>query len=196
MMHIETPGAHVDQLLRQTRVHHVQLSMMADLKANMMLTAASLVLTFSIRYLAQPVFQWAAATLIVFCLASITCAIYATMPKVPLKGHKKDDPEHKRSDFNLLFFGSFIDLDYENYLDAMDEVCQDTSKVYESMVREVYSLGMFLARRKYRHLRWAYLCFLSGLFTSGLVLTATEVLTALGFQLWHFEFSGVSSVWQ
>jgi len=46
-MKIEHPGQYVDQLLRQTRGHHVELSAMADFKANMMLTVASLVIPLS-----------------------------------------------------------------------------------------------------------------------------------------------------
>ena len=50
-MNVLQSGNHIDHLLRQTRMHHVQLSSMADVKANMMLTLASLVITFCIRYL-------------------------------------------------------------------------------------------------------------------------------------------------
>ena len=37
-MKINQPGAHLDHMMRQTRIHHVQLSSMADIKANMLLT--------------------------------------------------------------------------------------------------------------------------------------------------------------
>ncbi len=43
------PSGHLDQLFRQTRTYHAQLSQMADVKASMMLTLASLISTFSIR---------------------------------------------------------------------------------------------------------------------------------------------------
>ena len=71
-MQIKDPGAHLDHFMRQTRIHHVQLSAMADVKASMMITAASLVLTFSVRYLTVPAFQWATLRLILSCAASIT----------------------------------------------------------------------------------------------------------------------------
>ena len=37
-MNIVKPGAHLGHMLRTTRLHHVQLNNMADVKANMMLT--------------------------------------------------------------------------------------------------------------------------------------------------------------
>ena len=52
-MNIHHVGAHLDQLLRQTRQHHVQLSSMADLKANLLLTMSSLVMTLSAPLLLQ-----------------------------------------------------------------------------------------------------------------------------------------------
>lgn len=185
-MQIKDPGAHLDHFMRQTRIHHVQLSAMADVKASMMITAASLVLTFSVRYLAVPAFQWAALVLIASCAASITCAIYATMPKMPPRRRKIDEARHPM--FNLLFFGSFIDLSYEQYTKAMEEVCNDPDQVYEAMVKEIYSLGTFLARKKYRYLRWAYLCFLFGIFSSMFVLAITEILMALGYEPWLLQF--------
>jgi hypothetical protein len=47
-MKIQQPGAHYDHMLRQTRIHHVQLSSMADIKANMLLTMSSLVVTLCV----------------------------------------------------------------------------------------------------------------------------------------------------
>jgi hypothetical protein len=40
-MEIRQPAVHLDHMIRQTRAHHVQLSSMADMKANMMLTYLS-----------------------------------------------------------------------------------------------------------------------------------------------------------
>ena len=55
-MDIRQPGGHLDQMMRQTRAHHVQLSLMADRKANMMMTVASLLVPLSLRYIQSPEF--------------------------------------------------------------------------------------------------------------------------------------------
>jgi len=39
----------------------------------------------------------------------------------------------------------------------------------------VYTLGVFLARKKYRFVRLAYLTFIAGMFVSGVVLLAAEL---------------------
>lgn len=59
-MEIRQPAGHLDQMVRQTRAHHVQLSAMADAKANMMLTISAIVGPLSIRYLQDPEFFAAA----------------------------------------------------------------------------------------------------------------------------------------
>lgn len=41
------------------------------------------------------------------------------------------------------------------------------------MIEEVYALGNFLARKKYRFIRLAYLTFIFGIFSSVMVLVIT-----------------------
>ena len=82
MMEIKQRGSHLDHLVRQTRMHHSQLSSMADMKANMLLTMASVVITLSVRYVTEPHLKWATTVLIFFCLLTIGLATYAVMPKI------------------------------------------------------------------------------------------------------------------
>jgi len=188
-MKIDNPIPMMDHFLRQTRVHHVQLSAMADVKANMMLTVASVVLTFSVGYLTDPAFQWGALTLILFCMGTIISAIYSTMPRVsvPPKGSAADLMRDPRS--NPLFFGTFMHMTYEEYSDAMEYAINHPNESVELMVREIYTLGCFLAHRKYRYLRWAYLIFLAGLLTSGFVQAVFVTLQNLGYQTWFIHLT-------
>lgn len=188
-MKIDNPGSMVDHFLRQTRIHHVQLSSMADVKANMMLTVASVVLTFTVRYLADPTFQWAALTLILFCFASIVAAIYSAMPRVQLPNKKRPQPDVNSPYYNPLFFGSFIHMSLEEYNDVMEHAINNPSESVELMVREIYTLGSFLAYQKFRYLRWAYLLFLSGLMVAGLVQMLYVLLHNLGFDPWQFNLT-------
>lgn len=165
-----TPGTHLDHWIRQTRIHHMQLSSMADVKANMMLTLASLIITFSIGYLSDPVLRWPVVTMICFCALTIFSAAYAVMPKLDFSFRPDlKDPKH-----NILFFGTFLNLSYEEYLDVMTDVADDPTRVYETQIREVYELGQYLGRKKYRYIRLAYRSFLTGLVVSMLVLLIVE----------------------
>ena len=168
-MEIQQRGPHLDQMMRQTRTHHVQLSSMADMKANLLLTMASVVVTLSVRYITEPHLKWATIVLIVFCLLTIALATYAVMPKLPLLRRRLQDAGAKVPGFNLLFFGDFVSLPYEEFEAAMEEVMNDPSRTYQVQVKEVYTLGVFLAEKKYRYLRLAYITFIVGAFASALV---------------------------
>ena len=168
-MEIQQRGPHLDQMMRQTRTHHVQLSSMADMKANLLLTMASVVVTLSVRYITEPHLKWATIVLIVFCLLTIALATYAVMPKISLLLRPRPSAKVRPSGFNLLFFGDFVSLTYEEFEAAMEEVMNDPSRSYQMQVKEVYTLGMFLAKQKYRYLRLAYITFIIGAFASALV---------------------------
>lgn len=174
-MNISNPGGHLDQLIRQTRAHHTQLSSMADVKANMLLTMSSLVITFSLRYLADPYLRWPIVVLTIFCVITIFMAAYAVMPKLNFKFR----PDIEKLDCNILFFGSFMNLNYDEFATAMEHVLSDPSKTYEAQVREVYEMGVFLGRKKYLYIRRAYVSFLAGLVSGGLVLIFVELFTYL-----------------
>ena len=170
-MQITNPGGHIDQMLRQTRAHHVQLSVMADLKANMLITMAGVLITLILPRLQDVQFRWTAATLMLFCLLTVVLAGYASMPKLTLR---RDPGSPSSPSFNLLFFADFGQLDYPDYEAAMEEMMNDPSQTYERQVREVYLLGQYLARGKYPFVRLAYIAFIAGLVSSVVVFMVTN----------------------
>jgi len=173
-MKISEPGGHLDQLIRQTRAHHVHLSSMADLKANMLLTMASIVVTLAAPQTLNAASRFPLYVLIGFCVITILLAAYAVMPKLPIiHGHASEREQHSRF-FNLLFFGDFIGMTYEEFSAEMERMMNDPSLAYEAQVREIYTLGLFLANKKYRYLRLAYLSFITGI----LACTASYIVTA------------------
>ena len=118
-MQVKEPSGHIDQMLRQTRIHHVQLSGMADIKANILLSVSAVMLTFCLPYLTQPIVQWPALVVITFCGFTALASILSLIPKMP-KGIRRDKSHPM---FNLLFFGSFADLDYDEFKGEMEIVC-------------------------------------------------------------------------
>ena len=172
-MKINLPGNEINYLLQQTRVHHMQLSSMADLKANMLLTMASIVVTLAAPQAMKAGSQLPLLVLIGFSLMTILLAAYAVMPKVRLTSRGQAAPDLTSPQFNLLFFGDFTSLSYEQFEAEMARVMNDPSQVYQVQVREIYTLGIFLARKKYRYLRLAYTTFILGLFASFITLLLT-----------------------
>ena len=158
-----------DQLIRQTRVYHVQLSMMADSKANMLLTISSILVTLSATHLADARYRWPAIVLIAGCLVSVAFAALTTMPKFFRAGDAPKSALPQAPGFNPLFFGDFTRLSYGDFLKTMEQTMSSASTAYEAQLREIYLLGSFLAKSKYRWLRLGYISFMAGLAGSALV---------------------------
>lgn len=175
-MEIKQSAVHLDHMIRQTRAHHVQLSSMADMKANMMLTVAALLIPLSIRFLDDPRLQPAALTMIGFCILTVLLAAYAAMPKkLGKKGpNKKIDPEDPS--FNLLFFGSFTQMDYYDFEHAMEKIMNDHEEAYKTQIKEIYLIGQYLAREKYRFVRLAYISFITGMVISSVLYVFRALL--------------------
>ena len=147
-----------DAMLRTAQQHHVVLSSMADTKANIIITVSSIVLTLSLGRIGDADLRPAVQTLAGFTLVSLFFAILAVLPKHrSLRLRDGAFPEN----FNLLFFGHFADLPRERFLREIAAAMKPGS-VYDTMANDLYSIGWYLAHRKYRYLRYSYLFFLAG----------------------------------
>ena len=150
-----------DCLLRTMQQHHVSLSTMADTKANIIITMSSIVLTLVLGRLNDPVLRTASLTLAAFTLLALLLAVLAVLPKYrPLKLKAPSGPIPPQ--FNLLFFGHFAELPRERFLTEIAGALKSDGSVYETMARDTYALGYYLAHHKYRYLRLSYLFFLGG----------------------------------
>lgn len=163
-----------DNLLRTMQQHHVQLSVMADTKANILITVSSIVLTLVLGKMNDPDLRAAMLTLAGFVLVALLLAIIAVLPKyrpLRLKPGESLPPQ-----FNLLFFGHFAELTKDRFLEEVAGALKADGSVYQTMARDVYSIGYYLAHFKYRFLRLSYLFFLGG-FVCACIVAAVQVLS-------------------
>ena len=70
-------------------------------------------------------------------------------------------------------------MSYEEDLSRMDTWMNDPSRAYEAQIREVYQLGRYLNRAKYRYIRMAYLCFIAGVLASTSLWAVLQVVSWL-----------------
>ena len=141
--------------LRTTQQHHVQLSMMADHKANMLIGATFIVFTLAI---GQSKTGDLSIPLLILAIAAFASAGLAAIAVMPAFTPRKDGPA------NMLFFGGFSSLSEEEFVERLlSEEFQTQESVYRAMLRDIYQMGTILGRKKYRFLGWAYRVFLIGL---------------------------------
>lgn len=150
--------------LRTTQQHHVQLSMMADHKANMLIGAAFVVFTLAIGQSAtgQP-----SLPLIILAVSACTAGGLAAFAVMPSIHGRKGTPS------NWLFFGNFSTVEEERFLDHMlNSEFRDTESTFRAMLRDIHQMGNVLATKKYRYLGYAYRVFLAGISLSVLTYLA------------------------
>jgi len=163
-----------DHMLRLVQQHHVMLSMMADTKANIIITVASIELTLALGRMSTGEMYLGLVVLAAFTMLALLLAILAVLPKYRRVGrHTGPLPPH----FNVLFFGHFAALDQQRFLAEMSQAMMPGS-AYETVVRDVYSLGLYLAHHKYPYLRLSYLFFLAGFLLACVVQVVELVLAA------------------
>lgn len=149
-------------MLRTTQQHHVQLSAMADIKANILITASSILLSVTIALSPTEGFRPSLALLATGVLVGLFFAVLAVVPKF-------GRPKRADRGMNLLFFGSFARMPEDEFITALAELSNDPRRVFAAQARDIHQLGSYLESSKYRWLRLAYVAFLSGLVGGGLL---------------------------
>jgi hypothetical protein len=173
-MHIKQPSAQIDHMLRQTRMNLVAFSQMADTKANIILSLASVLLSLSLTRITDTRFTLSIAGLDVFLLVTIFFALLTVIGKIKVfdrKKHSVDDP-----DYSPLFFGNYGDIPYEEYARDFEKTMNDPDATYEIMVKDIYYAGTYLLQTKYKYIRIAYLYFFTGLIVSTFIYFIQHVL--------------------
>jgi len=156
-----------DVILRTTQQHHVQLSVMADTKANILITVSSIILTLILGKMTDPNLRAAMVTLAAFIFTALLLAVITVLPKY--RPIRVAEGQPLPPNFNLLFFGHFSELPKDRFLLQMAEERKVDGSVYETMARDIYGMGYYLAHFKYRFLRLSYLFFLGGFVFAALV---------------------------
>ena len=72
---------------------------------------------------------------------------------------------------DIVFFGNFVNLELEEYEEAMDAVLREGELMYGNMVRDLYFLGKVLDK-KYRYLTNSYNIFMVGFVATVLIFLA------------------------
>lgn len=169
------PTRGVETMFRITSRNHLQLSSMADSKANIMISINTILISILIsgyasRMAEYPQFMLPVITLVLVSLATIVLSVLATRPSVSEGKFSKKDIQQKKT--NLLFFGNFHGMDIEDYEWGVAEMMKDSDYLYSSLTRDIFFLGKVLGR-KYKILRIAYTTFMLGFVISILMLLIT-----------------------
>jgi hypothetical protein len=163
-----------DVFLRTAQQHHVQVSVMADVKANIIITASSIVLTLALNHYDDPGYRKSVMVLVPFITLALLFAIVAVLPKHRPLNWPVGTP--KPAGFNLLFFVHFSGLPKQRFLMEMETVMESDAALYRAACEDIYGIGVYLNQYKYRYLRWSYFFFLAGFLLAAVFAAARALI--------------------
>jgi len=148
--------------------NHIDLSSIADNKANIMLSVNALIITFALPLLgkeiaANRVLLYPTILLLSVCVVSMIFATLATRP-IPMKGYSSMESILAKKS-NLFFFGNFYRMSFDEYEKGMNATVADNTILDTTIMRDLFFLGRTLGF-KYAYLRKCYTIFMYGIITT------------------------------
>ena len=177
----------VDNILRINVTNQMRLTVMADQKANIMITVASIVFSVTVANLDNEVMKWPLLFFAFGCTISLLAAIFAIIPQT---GYPKipgtDEIDRESPAFNPLFFGHFAHIPIEEYKEDYAETLMTDDRIYDALAGDIYGIGTTLMNNKYKWLRRSYMAFLVGM--SGAI--TIFCIQTIGSADWVWDFMG------
>lgn len=170
-------GRGIETLYRSVYDYHINLSSIADNKANIMISINTIIISLVITLFGSGYtfsgqnefgslrFVIPMAVLLVTSLLAVVFAVLSSRPNVTTK----ERYELTKKDSSILFFGNFAQLQLHEFVNRIKELKKEKDELYDSMTIDIYYLGAVLVK-KYKLLSWSYNIFMGGL-----------VLCAVGF---------------
>jgi predicted metal-dependent HD superfamily phosphohydrolase len=166
--YLDRPDKGIETMFRVASTNHQRLSDLSDNKAHIMISVNSIIISVIIglvvrRLDASPNIIVPTLILLTGSMIAVIFSVLATRPKIPKGVFTKTQVEEKTA--NLLFFGNFYNMEFNDYYEGMKKVMADRDFLYGSLIRDIYSQGTVLGR-KYKLLRISYTIFMYTLIIS------------------------------
>ena len=155
----------IQTMFRTTMRNHYTLNQMVDRKSNIMISINTIIISIIVSRIINNdpllcIENVPAFIVLAFSLLSIIKAVLAIMPEQFHGRFTAEDIRMKRG--NLLFFANFHKMKYDDYEWGMMEMMNDASFMYNSMIRDLYFLGIGLGK-KYASIRRSLQVFMIGI---------------------------------
>jgi len=164
----------IQTLFRTTSKNHYTLGEMIDRKANIIISVTAIILSLVVSGLISigdqgemNVHIIPLVSLTIACLPTIVFSILAIRPIS--RHYQKEDTK------NVLFFGDFAKMNYDNYREEMYKIIDSGTDLYDSMIFDLYHFGKRL-EEKYRWFKLALYCFMIGFIFSALSLVIIRLV--------------------
>ncbi|MEZ4793894.1 MAG: DUF5706 domain-containing protein [Flavobacteriaceae bacterium] len=165
-------GRGVETMFRVTLKNHIDLSSIADTKANILLSVNAIIISVALSNLVPKLdapsnsfLIYPTLILMLFSVVSVVLSVLSTRPNVSNVSVTREMIKANKT--NILFFGNFHKMSLEEFEWGMDYLIDNEETLYNSLTKDLYYLGLVL-ERKYRLLRITYTVFMIGIVVSAL----------------------------
>ena len=167
----------IETFYRSAYRTQLDLTGLADMKANIMISINGLIITAIIATegllnFANDYIKLLPVLLLVVSIMSLVFAMLSARPRVST--FKVSADEMLSGKANLLYFNNFLQISEDQYAQAMSYAIDDVEIVYEMMSKHIYNMGIVLSR-KYFLLRISYSIFLGGIILTGLLFISRNL---------------------
>ena len=179
------PDRGIETMFRLTSRNHINLSSIADSKANILISVNSIIISIIISGLIKtldnhPHLVIPTYVILVINVVTIVFAIFALRPNVTAGKFTRKDIEEKNT--NLLFFGNFHGMERADYRWGMMEMMNDSNYLYSSLIDDIYFLGKVLGK-KYKYLRISYNIFMWGMIVAVIAFVISNIMYTQGLTI-------------
>lgn len=174
----DSPLKGVETMYKVALRNHVDLSSIADNKANTLISVNAIIISIVLSALfpkldSNPFLFYPGLSILLFTIVTIILSILSTIPNVNNQG-KVSREEVTKGLGNLTFFGNFHKMNLTDYEWSMNQLMNNKDYLYNTLSRDLFFLGKVL-NKKYKLLRYAYYSFVIGLLASIIIFIVSIV---------------------
>jgi hypothetical protein len=185
-------GRGIDTMYRTAFRNHINLSRIADDKANMMISINTIILSILIAvsgagvsffedlFFSSPEFLAPIIILLISSLTAVVFAVFSARPKVTEYRIKKTSLLESK-EASLLYFGNFLKIEKSDFIKYLSKMKMDQDSLYDDLARDLYDLGQVL-HRKYLLLTISYNTFIGGLALSVIIFLTVYIWNLTSIQ--------------
>ena len=173
----DRPIKGIETMFRISASNNVRISVMADNKAHIMISVNSIIISVVLGLIIKTIEEnrrllIPTIILLTVNVATIIYAVLATRPRVT--GGVFTPEQVANKSVNLLFFGSFYNMNFNEYDAGIKAMMADSEFLYGSLTKDIFWQGKVLGR-KYRLLRMSYTIFLYGIIAAVIAFSASII---------------------
>ncbi|WP_412850750.1 Pycsar system effector family protein [Chryseobacterium sp. PMSZPI] len=175
---VEKPGKGVETLFRIASGNNQKMSDMADKKAQILITVNSIILSIIFSQLIRKLDENSYLSIPTYIILSVNIfsilfSLLATRPNLSSGKFSQKDLEQKK--VNLMFFGNYYNMPFDEYYQGMLSVMEDQNYLYQTLTKDIYIQGIVLSK-KYKRLRISYNVFMFGIMLAALSFIIASLL--------------------